>query len=108
MKFSPLFLAFALLLSASLFSQQAYTDIVLSGGPGTSFENAFVIKAPDSKSGTKSQNLYIQKHYLDSKVISHTISESKGKTFDIVTIENQKDGKKVSIYFDITSFYGKS
>jgi hypothetical protein len=82
-----------------------------SGGEGMSQDSAVVIHAQSSEMGIPGEYAYIEKRYgersKDWEVVTrfhgHT---SDGRAFETFNIRLQ-NGEKVSIYFDITEFYGK-
>lgn len=71
-----------------------------AGGDGSSFERAIVIKAPD-------EYAYIAQHYPGYRRGGQGLTDHKGHAFDILDFTT-KEGKKRTLYFDITSFFGKS
>ena len=82
-----------------------------SGGDGMSKESAVVIHAQSSEMGIPGEYAYLEKTYgerrKDWEIVTRFISHTDdGKAFEIFNIHLQ-NGKNVSIYFDITEFYGK-
>jgi hypothetical protein len=95
--------------SACWFFAAAYAEeptVSYSGGDGSSFAKAIVIKAPDEVSGLNAEYTYISIHYGRYEKVIQGLSLMKERTFDIITFKTS-DGKKHTLYFDITDFYGK-
>jgi len=81
-----------------------------TGGSGTSDDSPVVIKATDSMSGILAEYAWVQGRFgkinSDWKLVlrSHgAVGNRHLEKFDIQT----SDGRKHTIFFDITSFYGK-
>ncbi|WP_234111431.1 DUF4919 domain-containing protein [Chryseobacterium sp. R2A-55] len=67
---------------------------------GSSYENAIKI------SSVPEEYQYVKANCSDCKLNSQSLSENKGRFFDVITV-TKPDGSTKSFYFDITSFYGK-
>ena len=77
-----------------------------SGGDGSSFDHAIIIKAPNEQSGVPAEYAYIARHYPGYHRGSQTLLGHGKRAFDVLEFTT-KDGKKKTLYFDITSFLGK-
>jgi hypothetical protein len=84
-------------------------NVTFSGGDGSSFNKAIIIKAKNSTDGIAAEYKYVSKKYgrrgVDWKMIQQSLSYNKKKPYDILKI-NYKE-KEINIYFDISSFFGK-
>jgi hypothetical protein len=81
-------------------------EVSLSGGDGSSFAKAIVVKAPSDHAGVNAQHDYIAKHFGRWRTIGVKSLEHHKRLFDIMTFTTA-DGKKHTLYFDITDYYGK-
>ncbi len=83
---------------------------VFSGGEGSSEQNAIVISAPNSLSGTLAEYEYIEakfgKKNIDWELLEQSQYDNNSMKYDVMDI-NVKNGNKATIYFNITNFYGK-
>jgi hypothetical protein len=101
----------ALTIAASFFWLSAVAaskppPVSYAGGDGSSFERAIVIKASDEKTGVDAEYAYIARHYPGYRRGRQGLADRKGHAFDILDFTT-KEGKKHTLYFDITSFFGK-
>lgn len=80
--------------------------ISYSGGDGSSFDKAIIIKGATEETGVHAEYDYIQKHYPGYKRGAQSLQNLKGRAFDVLYFTTA-DGKKKTIYFDITAFFGK-
>jgi len=81
-------------------------EVSLSGGDGSSFAKAIVVKAPTDHAGVNAQHDYIAKHCGKWRSIGVKSVERNKHLFDIMSFTTV-DGKKHTLYFDITDYYGK-
>lgn len=84
----------------------AMAKVKFEGGDGSSMEKAVVIIAKDTESGVQAEYEYIRKHFPGSKVEGQKLLSKDGKSYDAIDITDAKGGKQ-TVYFDITSFFGK-
>ena len=82
-----------------------------AGGDGSSIQSAVIIKATSSASGISAEYTWIEKRYgvrdRDWKVASRMHgSQENGKSYETFNIECT-DGRRATIIFDITAFYGR-
>jgi hypothetical protein len=75
-------------------------------GDGSSFAKAIVVKAPTDHAGVDAQHDYIAKHFGKWRSIGVKSVERNKRLFDIMSFTTA-DGKKYTLYFDITDYYGK-
>jgi hypothetical protein len=80
--------------------------VSLSGGDGSSLKKAIIVKAPNEESGVRAEYEYIRQHYPGSKEGDQSLQESKGKSYDVMELTTA-EGKKKTLYFDITAYFGK-
>jgi hypothetical protein len=67
---------------------------------GSSFEKAIAVKSIDD------EYKWLRKNYSGYKLELQALTMHKGKAYDMLRIVTSK-GEKKSIYFDISSFFGK-
>ncbi len=80
--------------------------VSLSGGDGSSFEKAIIVKAPDEQSGVHAEHEYIRQHFPGSAEGSQGLQSSKGRHYDVMNFTTA-DGTMKTLYFDITAYFGK-
>jgi len=73
---------------------------------GSSFEKAIIINETSERVGISSEYAWLKNKYPGYKTNSQSLSYSNKKPYDILHITTT-DGKAVTIYFDISNFYGK-
>lgn len=75
---------------------------------GLTVETAVVISATNEKDGPPKEIGWIQENYPKSKILRFVTRPSKNqKVYDIFFIKTA-DGKKLQLYFEISSFYHKT
>jgi hypothetical protein len=84
--------------------------ITISGGSGLSQEDALAIRnAPNEKDGVAAERYYLQQTYgqkdSDWFFVGQELVSGEEKQFDRIDIQ-LADGTEISVYFDITEFYG--
>ncbi len=82
------------------------TSVVKSENDGSSYEKAIIIKAKDEMTGVNKVYSKLKELYPGYKLISQGSGSKNGKHYDTMKIVTS-DGEEKSVYFDITSFYGK-
>ncbi|HMO65281.1 MAG TPA: hypothetical protein PKE47_08695 [Verrucomicrobiota bacterium] len=93
--------------SAPSHSESTAGPLTYSGGDGLSLEQAAVISgARDNMQGIKAEYAWLRGHYSGFKLTRQSIRGENGRLFDQLDIVTS-DGRPLSIFFDITSFYGK-
>ena len=78
---------------------------------GSSMENAIqILGANNSFEGMQAEYQYLSDKFgvrgTDWNLDMQSLAEDKGKRYDVMMVD-LKDGTKLSIYFDITDFFGK-
>ncbi len=86
------------------------TGTAITGGDGSSVEQAIVINATSSRIGVPEEYNYIERTCgqcdVDYTIKGQTLYEQNDRQYDVISVK-QKDGSKRDFWFDITSFYGK-
>jgi hypothetical protein len=82
------------------------------GGQGDSLESAIIIKgAPNTRTGIAAETLYLEKKYgqrdIRWKKFDQALLHKDGRHFDSIDVILIKEKRTMTIYFDITDFYGK-
>jgi hypothetical protein len=85
---------------------EAPPGVTYEGGDGLDCARRVVIKGGDSQTGIAAEYAWLAAHYPGSKRRGQTLDECDGKQADRLDITTA-EGKQVSIYFDITDFFGK-
>lgn len=82
----------------------------ISGGSGATKEQAIIINAPSDKLGVDAEYEYLESIYgeqnVEWRLDEQMLMISENKYYDILNIE-LRNGKQLSYWFDINSFYGK-
>jgi uncharacterized protein YcfL len=73
---------------------------------GSSFAKAIIIDEKSESKGVDAEYAWIKKHYSGYTINGQALKQYNNKPHDIISITTD-DGKKVDLYFDISSFYGK-
>lgn len=73
---------------------------------GFSFEKAIVIKETTETKGIDAEYAWIKDHYSDYSINGQALKQHNNKPYDVINISTS-EGKKIDLYFDISSFYGK-
>ena len=63
-------------------------------------------KMGNLQTGIAEENAWIQENYPGARKVGQSLTTCNGKTADQVDIETA-NGRKASIYFDISNFFGK-
>jgi hypothetical protein len=67
-----------------------------------------VIKgAKDTMEGIEAESKWMEKKHRGWEKGDQALVSKDGKHYDRIDYSGPKDGKKMTIYFDITDFYGK-
>jgi hypothetical protein len=80
--------------------------IVERDGNGTSMENAVVINEQTETAGVDAEYVWLKENYPGYTLISQKEVASNGKHYDKMEIKTA-DGKSMTIFFDISNFFGK-
>ena len=73
---------------------------------GLSIETAVVIKDKNETDGVNAEYTWINAHYPNYTTKGQALLMVKNKPYDKIDIKT-KEGKALSIYFDISNFFGK-
>lgn len=85
----------------------------ITGGDGSSLENALIVTATDTNDGVSAQKKYIESQcgewnkdflYELQLQINHIEIE---RHYDLIYVKMIKDKSKREFWFDVTSFFGK-
>ena len=77
-----------------------------SGGDGSSYSQAVVIRsARDEDTGLAAERAWLKQRYPGFKSREQSLKIVHGRAYDLITIRTA-NGQE-SVYFDITSFFGK-
>ena len=106
------FAAFAAFLLAACSSASPAGDSKPTGGVppiasrGLSCESAVVIEARNTDEGIKRENAWIRENYPGARKEGQSLMTCNEKPADAIHIVTA-DGNKVTIYFDISGWFGK-
>ena len=86
-------------------------QITYKGGPGDTPETAVLISgAPNSIAGTAAEYAYLRKKFgrenVDWNLFRQSVLERNGKFYDRLDLD-LKDGRRKTVFFDISEFFGK-
>jgi hypothetical protein len=73
---------------------------------GLSCNSAIVINATNEQAGIAEENAWIKENYPGAQKVGQSLLKCNDKAADQVEIETA-NGRKVSVYFDISNFFGK-
>jgi hypothetical protein len=79
--------------------------VKVSGGDGSSFENAIIISDCNNSEGVEQEYIEVQKRFGNYKLIRQSLLKNNNRMFDLLEID--VNGEKIELYFDITYFFGK-
>lgn len=68
------------------------------GGPGSSYNKAISIHAPDWTSGVNTEYNYVRAHFPKCKALKHSREWYTDKTYDVITFL-MPDGTTRALYF---------
>ena len=75
-------------------------------GSGTSFADAVIVDEKNESDGVAAEYAWLKVHYPGYSIIEQSLVFNEQKPYDLMKIKTE-DGDKKTIYFDISSFYGK-
>jgi hypothetical protein len=100
-------LAIAFVLSTvALLAQAAPPMITYSGGDGSSFEKAVIIHGATEQTGVDAEYNYLAKHFPGYHPGKQLLTSHGKRRYDVLQFTTDA-GAKMTIYFDITEFFGK-
>jgi len=74
---------------------------------GLSCNSAIVLKATNEQAGIAEEHAWIQENYPGAQIpVQQSLTKCGDKPVDKIEIDTA-NGRKVSLYFDISSFFGK-
>jgi len=83
----------------------------ITGGDGSSTENALVVNATSTQKGVSLENEYIEnkcgKWDIDYTIDRQIQIDHNRRKYDLIYVTMKKDGSKREYWFDVTSFFGK-
>jgi hypothetical protein len=80
--------------------------VKISGGDGSSFENAIIISDCDHMQGIEEEYIEIRKRFGNYSLIRQNLLEYNNRTIDKLELKLE-DGQQIEVNFDITEFFGK-
>lgn len=95
-----------ILLAASVIVTTQAGGVTYAGGDGTSLEKAIVIKGATESTGVAAEYEYLKKHFPGYKMSQQSLIQKEGKAYDVLDFTTA-DGKKMTVFFDISDFFGK-
>jgi len=103
--FSSLVVAFVLL-AVGVVAQAAPPKITYSGGDGSSFEKAVAIHGATEQTGVDAEYDYLARHFPGYHQSRQSLTSHEKRRYDVLEFTTA-NGAKMTIYFDITEFFGK-
>ncbi|HEV7487247.1 MAG TPA: hypothetical protein VGQ65_16350 [Thermoanaerobaculia bacterium] len=79
---------------------------VIIAARGLSCNSAIVIDATNEHDGIAKEKAWINENYPGAKEVKQALTTCNGKAADQLDIETA-NGRTVSVYFDISNFFGK-
>jgi len=73
---------------------------------GSSFEQAIVINAKNEDEGIKAEHSWLREHYPGCRETLQALVPHQGRPYDRIDIVTA-EGQSRSVYFDLSSFFGK-
>jgi len=95
-----------LLLVIPMSAYAAPQKVSYTGGDGSSFEKAVVIHGANELTGVDAEYDYLAQHYPGYHRGKQSLSFHGKRHFDVLEFTTA-GGKKRTIHFDITEFFGK-
>ena len=77
----------------------------VTGGDGSSIENAIVISNCNNSEGIRQEYIEVQKRFGNYKLIQQSLLNVDERMYD--KLELEIEGKEIDVFFDITDFFGK-
>jgi hypothetical protein len=82
------------------------TRPVIIAARGLSCNSAIVIKATTERTGIAEEKAWINENYPGAKIAKQELTTCNDKPADQLDLETA-NGRTVSVYFDISNFFGK-
>ena len=102
----PLFLLIVLAACAQKKQPVSAGDEIQGERDGSSYEKAIIIRQETEKAGVDAEYVWIGAKYPGYKMLGQSLTQKDGKPYDILDIKTAS-GEKVTVYFDISNFFGK-
>jgi len=80
--------------------------VKISGGDGSSFEEAIKISDCSNTEGVKQEYIEVRKRFGNYQLIRQSLQDKSRRMFDVLELKLE-DGREITLYFDITDFFGK-
>lgn len=80
--------------------------VTYTGGDGSSIGQAVVVQATNEQQGTTAEYVWLQDHFPGFHRENQYVHGENGHTYDEFAIVTA-DGRKHSVYFDASLFFGK-
>ena len=77
----------------------------VSGGDGSSIQNAIIISECSNLEGVDQEYIEIRKRFGDYQLIQQTLLDVEDRMYDKLDLDI--NGRIIEVYFDITEFFGK-
>jgi len=75
----------------------------VTGGDGSSIENAIVISNCNNSEGIRQEYIEVQKRFGNYKLIQQILLNVDERMYD--KLELEIEGKEIDVFFDITDFF---
>jgi hypothetical protein len=82
------------------------TRPIIIAARGLSCKSAIVIEATNEHDGIAQEKAWINENYPGAKEVKQALTTCNGKPVDQLDLETA-NGRTVSVYFDISNFFGK-
>ena len=99
-------LALLLMLAFSCASKKSVVVLNVGGGDGSSYEQAVVINETHEGPGSQAEYAWLKMKYPHYQNMGQAFIYNEKTPYDVISIVT-KNGKSLSVYFNIEKFYGK-
>lgn len=80
--------------------------ISFAGGNGSTMKDAIIVMAPNEQYGIEAEYALLRRVYAPVERPSQSLVRDRGRSYDVMEVVDSK-GTRHTVYFDITSFFGK-
>ena len=80
--------------------------VKISGGDSFSFKEAIRISDCSNIEGVEQEYIEVRKKFGNYKLIKQSLQDKNGRMYDVLELKLE-DGRDITLYFDITDFFGK-
>lgn len=80
--------------------------VKISGGNGFSFEEAIMISDCSNIEGVEQEYIEVRERFGNYQLIRQSLQDQSGRMYDVLEMK-LKDDREITLYFDITDFFGK-